>query len=182
MTKDWENIIIRCQKGESLAYTDIVEEYQEYIYHLAVKILNDVNDAEDVVQEVFVKAWNKIKSYSPVKSKFSTWLYAIATRTCIDELRRKRKNVVRISDEHLAELYDKQDSDYGLWNENDALNLIKGLSGSLSSIQKVVFVLRDLEGYDVSEVVGLTELTEKQIKDNLYLARKSIKEKMKKIL
>ncbi len=180
MIFDENDIILKCQKRDTRAFTYIVEEYQEYVYRLAVRILNDVSDAEDVVQEVFVKAWNNLKSYSPLKSKFSTWLYTIATRTCFDELR-KRKSVVTVSDEMIFELFNNDEPDDEL-DEQSAIELIKHLSCSLSSIQKVVFVLRDLEGYDVSEVVGLTELTEKQIKDNLFLARKSIKEKMKKIL
>ena len=178
MIFDEDNIIFKCQKGDAIAFSFIVEEYQQFVYNLALKMLNDVGDAEDLVQDVFVKVWNSIKLYSAEKSKFSTWLFSITSRTCLDQLR-KRKSIV--SEEQLSEYHDIQQSPVDKLEKRDAVRLIKTLSNSLTPTQKLVFVLRDLEGYDVSEVVTVSGLTEKQIKDNLYLARKSIKEKMKKL-
>jgi len=180
MIFDEDNIIFKCQNGDAIAFSSIVEEYQQFVYNLAMKMLNDVGDAEDLVQDVFVKVWNSIKLYSAEKSKFSTWLFSITSRTCLDQLR-KRKSIVTASGEQLSEYHNIQQSAADKLEDRDAVRLIKTLSDSLTPTQKLVFVLRDLEGYEVSEVVAVSGLTEKQIKDNLYLARKSIKAKMSKL-
>ena len=180
MIFDEDDIIFKCQKGDAIAFTDLVGEYQGSVYNLAMKMLNDVGDAEDMVQEVFLKVWNSIKFYSAQKSKFSAWLYTLTSRSCLDQLR-KRKRIVKVSDEELTKLCDIEQPEITM-DDRDAAELIRGLSDSLTPTQKIVFVLRDIEGYDVSEVVTVSGLTEKQIKDNLYLARKSIKEKMRKLV
>ncbi len=181
MIFDEDNIISKCQNGDAIAFSFIVEEYQQFVYNLALKMLNNVGDAEDLVQDVFVKVWNSIKFYSADKSKFSTWLFSIISRTCLDQLR-KRKSIVTISEGQLSEYHNIQQIVVDKPEDRDAIQLIKTLSDLLTPTQKLVFVLRDLEGYEVSEVVTVSGLTEKQIKDNLYLARKSIKAKMRNCL
>ncbi len=177
---DIEDTIIKCQRGDAKAFSYIFDEFHISVFSLALKMLNDIGDAEDIVQEVFVKVWDSIKSYSSEKSRFSTWLYTITSRSCLDQLR-KRKNIFTVTKEQIEEFRNMTESDADPLEDNDAVNLIKALSATLTPTQKLVFVLRDLEGYDVKEVIGITKLTEKQIKDNLYLARKSIKKKMEKL-
>lgn len=76
-------------KGDQNAYSDIVSSYQQSLYHVCYRILGNQQEAEDVAQEAFVRAYINLHTFD-TKRKFSTWLYRIATNLCIDRLRKKK--------------------------------------------------------------------------------------------
>lgn len=76
-------------KGDQRAFAEIVELYKDKLFHLAYRMLNNRHEAEDVVQETFLRVFRNMEKYDP-NQKFSTWIYRIATNLCIDRLRRKK--------------------------------------------------------------------------------------------
>jgi len=84
-----DTLILRCQQGEQNAIVDLFQAYQQQVYRLAVTILHDQQDAEDVTQEVFLRVFKRIGEYRG-ESAFQTWLTAIVVNTCRDWLRRQR--------------------------------------------------------------------------------------------
>ncbi|WP_430814411.1 RNA polymerase sigma factor [Carboxylicivirga sp. RSCT41] len=172
-------LIEKSRTGNSMAFGVLVERYSNYCYSIVCRIVGNRAEAEDVVQDAFVLAWQEIDGFDCKKGKFTTWLYTIATRLAIDILRKRR------SQEDLIAV--KEDDS----NENDALkNLfneeleeqIKWACKSLTALQKAVFVLREIEEMDVHEVSEITGLSAKQIKDNLYVARKKVREQLQKVI
>jgi RNA polymerase sigma-70 factor (ECF subfamily) len=86
---DIDSLVQRCQQGELAAFTELFRLYEAQVYRLAVTILRHEQDAEDVVQDVFLRVFERIKSYEG-HSSFKTWLTAIVVNTCRDRLRRQK--------------------------------------------------------------------------------------------
>lgn len=170
MGDHYEILIEKSKAGDKNAFGELVVIYSDYIFSIVFRIINNEQEAEDIVQDTFIKVWSKLYKYDGLKSKFSTWLYSIAVRLAIDVLRRKKKECVQ-SEELNIDFIDSSDGYKKLANKEIGVQIAKACE-SLSVQQKMIFVLRDLEDLDVSEVVRITGLSEKKIKDNLYVARK----------
>lgn len=89
--------------GDSSLYRRLVERYQTGLIIHCENMLKNRDDAEDIAQEAFLKAYNQLAHYAPNKGNFSTWLYRIATNLCIDMLRRNKRNVYVANIEELAD-------------------------------------------------------------------------------
>lgn len=94
------DILIRCQQGDKEAFRSVVETHQRMVFSLALKMLANETEAEDVVQETFIRVWQNFGRYNP-QLKFSTWLYSIASRLCIDRLKKMRR-IVALPDDELV--------------------------------------------------------------------------------
>ncbi|TRX65848.1 RNA polymerase sigma factor [Carboxylicivirga sp. M1479] len=171
-----EILILKSKAGNARAYGQLVERYSQFCFSIVFRLMHVRVDAEDVVQEAFISAWNKLKKFDPKKGKFSTWLYAIATRLAIDTIR-KRKVLLSLSEKEMELQY--TDPYAKLENEENEKLLMFAMH-RLTELQKLVFVLREIEEMSVDEVVAISELTPKQIKDNLYVARKQVKQLLMK--
>lgn len=86
---DVDSLVQRCQQGELAAFTELFRQYETRVYRLAITILRDEQDAEDVVQDVFLRIFEQIKKYQG-QSSFRTWLTAVVVNTCRDRLRRQK--------------------------------------------------------------------------------------------
>ncbi len=172
MIKSTENLIKRSKKGDKQAFGELVLLYGEYVFSLVFRMVTIDAVAEDITQDVFVRAWKNIHKYEISKSKITTWLFTIASRLSLDYLR-SHKNTQTINDD-----FDLAYNDEEVQDNKELGQLIRKASRELSDTQKLVFTLRDLEDLDVSEVVSITGFSEKKIKDNLYVARKRVREKV----
>ena len=177
-----EKIIKEIKDGKQDAFRKLVEEYQQYAFNLAFRILCDEEEARDTVQDSFIKIWRKINEYD-TNIKFTTWMYKIVTNTAIDRIRSiKRQKSVNI-DEVSEKLYQMQDESTEVnLNNKEMADIIKTLANDLPEKQKMVFVLRDLQDLNSQEVETILEINETQVKSNLYHARKTIKEKLTEII
>lgn len=181
MQKEHKNNIEKARVGDKDAFGCLVRKHQQYAFNLAFRILCNEDDARDVVQDSFVKIWKNMKLYNP-NIKFTTWLYKIVTNTAIDHKRlASRMNLVKIDSLHekLEQLV-TDNPEIQLDNKETA-QLIGLISNTLSEKQRLVFVLRDLQGLSSSEVATVLELSATSIKSNLYHARKIIKDKLQSI-
>lgn len=89
------------KKGNVAAFSVLVERYQNMVYSLALKLLKKPEDAEEMAQDTFVKAYQKLDTYEG-KSKFSTWLYSITYNACISELRKHRIEFKSLDDRQIS--------------------------------------------------------------------------------
>lgn len=178
MSSDIAKLIQLARKGDTSAFREIVNKFQQMVYSVSLRMLNDVGKAEDMVQETFLQVWSKLSEYRVDKASFSTWIYTIVNRKCIDQLR-QTKNELHLTQIHWDQLNGRLNSSNEdvLYDSFQSAEIIREMSFSLSPIQKSVFVLKDLEGMDTEEVQLITGLSPRQVKDNLYLARKSLRQK-----
>jgi RNA polymerase sigma-70 factor (ECF subfamily) len=182
MNEQTQILINRCLQGNTNAFGILVDEYQGLVYGLAFRMLCDEEDAKDMVQTVFLKAWLQLRKYD-AQYKFSTWLYKITANLCVDALR-SVKRFQTIDNAQIIDNLNISSSD-NLETEiinRDLKDLILLLTNELTPKQKLIFTLRDIEELDIEEVEKISGLSAAKIKSNLYLARQNIKNKLNKIL
>ena len=95
--------IRRAQKGDQDAFAALVDEHQRYVYQLAFRVLKDENEALDLTQETFVRAWTALPNFRG-QSQFRTWLYRIATNLCYNRLPNLRRSLNDLGDDVLEEI------------------------------------------------------------------------------
>ena len=147
------------------------------VFSLALKMLCDEEEAKDLVQETFLRVWQHIGDYDPRKP-FTTWLYTIASRLCLDRLKNMRHTVPLPEDESVLRRFAVDDSQHSLEN-NEWVAIVRTMAEGLSTKQRLVFTLCQLEGLSSSEVEQITGLDARQVKSNLYVARQTIRERLK---
>ncbi len=173
-------IIERCRRGETGAFRAVVESFQPMIYSLSVKMLADEEEAKDIVQDTFIKAWQSFISYDG-RYSLSTWLYTIASRLCIDRIRKQRFSEPMNDDIAVFEGYASDSSPDRQLESREWVSIIKVLAQNLSKKQRLVFTLSQLEGLDTEEIIRITGMDATQIKSNLSLAKKSVREQLIKL-
>ena len=183
MQNGWDNELIqRCRTGDSNAFRQLVDNYQGRVYVFAFRMLCNEEDAKDVVQEAFIKVWRNLSKYN-TDFKFTTWLYRITANCCYDHLRKgkqQKQNVEIDQVKHACEQLLQSNLEQKIINENLAA-VITQLTHELTPKQKLVFTLKELEGFEVNEIAAITDLSPEKIKSNLYLARKNIREQLEKM-
>jgi len=157
-------LIEQLKRGDETAFKAIVEQWQDMVYNTILGIVQNETEAEDLAQDVFIKVFEKISSFKG-DSKFSTWLYRIATTTALDHLRSKKRKkrsgflqgLGGGSDEK-EEIPDFHHPGVSLDNKERAAVLFKAIE-ALPENQKAAYTLHKLEGLsyrDVSEVLNTT--------------------------
>jgi RNA polymerase sigma-70 factor (ECF subfamily) len=166
------------QRGDPASFGRLVRKHQSYAFSLAMKFFCDEAEADDVVQEAFLRVWKNITQYDPGQ-KFTTWLYKIVTNLCIDRLRslQRTRRVVLSGSQHAAleDIPDERNWET-LQSHEQLAEIVRMLSGQLSETQRTVFTLRDLQDLSVDEVVEITGLSAGSVKTNLHYARRTIRE------
>lgn len=173
------------QAGDRTEFARMVDVYSAQIYRLALKMLNNPQDAEDILQETFIKAFRHIKGFNG-RSSISTWLYRIATNEALMHLRRKRPDQVSIDEpvETLeGELEPIQLIDWCCLPEEELLSsegreLLDKAAAELPESLKIVFLLRDIEGLSTQEVGEILNLSETAVKTRLSRARMRLRESL----
>jgi RNA polymerase sigma-70 factor (ECF subfamily) len=162
--------------GDTKAFRVLVERNQSFVYTLAYRFVGNVNDAEDIAQETFVRLWKNLHRYKP-EIKLTTWLYKIVTNLCFDHLKsgyhKKAKRMVDVEGHREME---------GGWSADQLImkdelhKALELLTGELTPKQKAVFVLRDIEDLSTDEVCRILSMSSGNMKSNLYYARKRMGE------
>lgn len=173
-----DDLIQNIKQKDEAAFGQLLSMYQSRVYSFAFRMLCNEEDADDAVQEIFIKIWNRIGSYKKGFS-FNTWLYGIATNYCYDVLRKRKRTPEIINTEFLESVkYIGEKNIETNVSNKQLLAVIVKLTEKLAPKQKTVFVLKELEGLEVSEISAITNLSPEKIKSNLYVA----KNEMRKLL
>lgn len=161
--------------GDQSAFADLVTRYQSAVYNMAYRMLGDPTEAEDAAQEVFVRAWNQLRTFQ-IERRFSTWLLSIASHHCIDMLRR-RKPTAPIDDVALFIPSEAPEPDE-LALQGEQRELVQRLLKTLPEKYRIVTVLRYYNDLSYDEIARTTGLTESAVKTQLHRARRMLAEQM----
>ncbi len=174
-------IISLVLKGDHNAYALLVERYKSYVFTLTFRFTKNREDAEEVSQDIFVKAYRSLADFKGT-AKFSTWLYTIVNTTCITFLRKKRLDVKSLDDERTFEVADSQDSGFraNQVEQKSRLNMVNQAIALLSPDDAGIITLfykneQSLE--EISQIIGVEVNTAKV---RLHRARTRLKEKMER--
>jgi len=169
--------------GDRTEFARLVEANYELVYRLAIRMLNDPQDAEDVLQETFLKALRGLNNFDG-RSSLSTWLYRIATNEALMALRRRKPDMVS-TDEPVETEEGEQEPvqivDWGLLPEEELMSVeaqryLSEAIDRLSPSLRAVFVLRDIQGLSTQETGEVLNLSETAVKTRLSRARLRLRE------
>ncbi|OON98283.1 MAG: RNA polymerase [Epulopiscium sp. Nele67-Bin004] len=169
-------LIKRVQKGDVHAYEQLIKNYESKIYNLCMKILKDEQYAYDASQEVCLKIWKQIGKFEG-NSKFSTWVYRIASNQCLDMLR-KNRNVVHFNgddDEWLLEVEDKTQNIVEHIENVELQNTLKIALDELKEDYRDIIILRDVKEYSYDQISDKLGVSLGTVKSRLSRARSSLK-------
>jgi RNA polymerase sigma factor (sigma-70 family) len=174
-------IISRVLKGEQNAYAELVNRYQAYVFTLVFRMIKTREDAEEVAQDVFVKAYRSLADFRG-ESKFSTWLYTIANTTSITFLRKKKLDVHSLDNEKVFEVADSKDSGLraNLVEQKSRVNMVNEAIAMLSVDDAEIITLFYKAEQNLEEISKILRLETNTVKVRLHRARTRLKEKMEK--
>ena len=172
-------IISKVLSGDHQAYAGLVNRYQNYVFTLTLRMVKNREDAEEVAQDVFIKAYKYLADFRGA-SKFTTWLYTIVNNTCISFLRKKKLDIHSLDNEKVFEAADSLDSGMRanmveqkskLAMVNDAINLLNPDDAQIITL----FYKAEQSLEETAEILGVET---NAAKVRLHRARTRLKEKM----
>jgi len=181
MDKDEELLIRKAQRGNLQAFESLIQKYDTRVMKIAYDMVNNVDDARDIYQEVFIKVYRSIDKFR-FASEFYTWLFRIAVNTCISFRRQRLKR----QDLPFDEFESEHENHWKVLNKADAQNpeeqllnqelnhLIQKSIAELSAQQRAVFVLRHYHGHKLKEIAAIMNCTEGTVKNYLFRATQKL--------
>jgi len=164
------------RKGNVSAFSYLVEKYQNMVYSLALKLLKNTEDAEEMAQDTFIKAFQKLDMYEG-KSKFSTWLYSITYNACISELRKRRIQFSSLEEQRFSDQDEmKMNSYLSETKKEDQEKYLNMALGKLPEDDQVLVTLYYYENQSMDDISLITGLTVSNIKVKIHRARKKMYE------
>lgn len=180
MTREEElDVIRRVLDGDVNAFEQIVLAHQKNIYNLALKMVGNPDDAFDISQDAFLRAYNSLSSFHG-ESKLSVWLYRLTSNLCIDFLRKKkRRNEVSltVSDDEDEEILQIPDERFSPEVEVERVEQKEAIRAGLEQLpdnDRQILVLRELNGLSYEEIAEVLQIELGTVKSKLFRARKKL--------
>lgn len=174
-----KKIIEKVLGGDANAFEELVLKYEKTVYNLALRMVGDRDDAFDMTQEAFIKAYGSLSSFRG-DSKFSVWIYRITTNVCLDFLRsksRKQQVSLTVSDDDEDAQLDIPDPsstpEQQLMQKMSMQSVEEGLK-TLPDKQRQILVMRELGGMSYAEIGKALSLEEGTVKSRIFRARKRL--------
>lgn len=171
--------IRRVRNGDHTAYAVLVDRYKTLAYSIALKVLGNEEDAEDVAQEGFIKAYQQLQQFEG-KSKFSTWLYTIVYRTALAKAKEMKHKTFSIT----QQFKDTFTNDYSapqltLMQANDEQRSVNAAINRLPESEALLVMLYYVNENSIKEIQEITGLSAANIKIRLFRARKKLERELK---
>ncbi|MDP5170829.1 MAG: sigma-70 family RNA polymerase sigma factor [Bacteroidia bacterium] len=187
-TQEDRELVAAAKRGEEKAFETLLKKYRKSVYYMLLKMVKNADDAEDLTQEAFAKAFNSIEKFDS-KFAFSTWLFRIATNNCIDFIRKKRVQTVSIDapvegDDGSSMRFDVRDDDL---DPNDALlkqQRKRYLSMAIERLPekyRELVELRYFKELSYEEVANELQIPLGTVKAQLFRARELLNQELKNL-
>ena len=169
---DW---LRRCQAGDEQAFALLLARYRTPVFDFCWRMLRDRAAADDVAQETFVRAYQHLADYTPGRAAFSSWLFLIARRQCLDLLRKRNRQA---TDAHPAPdaLTTRTARDEAAGHELAAA--IEQAVSELPEDQRTALLLAEYEGQSTADIAAAMDASAKSIESRLYRARQFLRQRL----
>ena len=180
-------LIEESRKGNVDAFEELIRDYKKSAYNIALRVLRNVEDAEDASQEALIKIFKSINNFN-MESTFKVWMYRIVVNTCIDFRRKKYINTVSIDEtidlgsgrEIQREIADDSYNPDALIDRNFNTQLVNDAINKMEDDFKTIIILRDIKGFSYDEISEILSCNLGTVKSRLSRARKNLKELLEK--
>jgi RNA polymerase sigma-70 factor (ECF subfamily) len=184
---DESALVARAKSGDMDAFSELVTHYDRRVFRMAKQITQNDDDAEDVLQETFLKAYTHLDNFQG-NSKFYTWLVRIAVNEALMKLRKRRSDRTVPLDEPINTGEDEMIREIAVWDENpeesysreELSSVLNEAIQSLKPAYRTVFILRDIEELSIEETAEALNLSISAVKSRLLRARLQLREFKKK--
>ena len=176
------NLVRKAQEGDTQAFAELVLAHQQFAFHVALRALNNSQDAEDVVQDAFVKVWKSLKSFRQ-DSRFRTWLYRIVMNLCYNQLPKLRKDINTLDPDsiHLELMDTNPNMDPIIRLEGkETLTFIQQQIKSLPDQYRIMLLLRYQQGCSYAEISEILDVPLGTVKTGIFRARERLKDSVYK--
>lgn len=182
---DESALVARAQSGDMTAFSELVQHYDRRVFRMAKQITQNDDDAEDVLQETFLKAYTHLGDFHG-NSKFYTWLVRIAVNEALMKLRKRRSDRTVPLDEPIDTGEDEVVREIAVWDQNpedtysreELAEVLDQAIQSLKPTYRTVFILRDIEEMSIEETAEALGLSISAVKSRLLRARLQLREKL----
>ena len=178
---DSAEFVTRLRAGDRRAFEDLVRTQQHRVYGLALRMLGNATEAQDVAQEVFIRAHRGLAEFRG-DAQISTWLYTIASRLCLNRLAGSERRLARHGEEVLGRLPDVRPGPDEALERGELEEALHRAIAELDEERRVVVVLRDVEGLAYEEIAEILALPIGTVRSRLHRARLDLKEKLERFL
>ena len=168
------DIIEQCKRNDRKAQLQLYRQYCDGMFTVAKRFVNDSMEAEDIVQESFIKAFKKLHQFKG-EVTFGSWLKRIVINKSIDVLKSKKQFLEELEEVHLKVIDEPNKSEFSV-NDSISLNKVKSCIGTLPEKYKVVLTLYLMEGYDHQEISKILNISEIASRTQLSRGKAKLKE------
>jgi len=176
---DPPGFVERLRAGDPDAFEQLVRAYQHRVFGVAVRMLGNAAEAEEIAQEVFLRVHRSVGEFRG-EAKLSTWLYAIASRLCLNRLQSGERRHRRAGEEALADV--PADDAGGGVERAEVETALRQAIAALPEERRIVVVLRDVEGLSYEEIARALDLELGTVRSRLHRARLDLKAKLERFL
>lgn len=176
---DEHSLIKKAQSGDCDAFEKLVYEHEKLVYNLALRLLGNEQDAQDAFQEAFIKAWTGLSSFRG-ESKFSVWLYRLASNVCMDMLRHRKNETLSLTvtdssgEECILDVSDPTPGPHELLENRESMEQLSKAIKALPEDHRKILMLREEAGLSYEEIASLLGLDLGTVKSRIFRARKKL--------
>ncbi len=174
MKQDEHELIRRIRNGSTTEYEVLVRRYQSAVYHAIYQVLQQAAEAEELTQEVFVKAWQSLDGFN-LQSRFLSWIYRIAINTALSH---KKKEARFLHPEKMPEQEGQGENPHQQMVQKEREGLLHEAIAGLKDNYQVVILMHYFEQLSYAEIATELDLPEKKVKSRLFDARRMLREKL----
>ena len=171
----------RLRSGDARAFEELVVSHQHRVFGVALRMLDNAAEAEEIAQETFLRAHGSLAEFRG-DSRLSTWLYAIVSRLCLNRLASADRRTARSGDEVLLRVPDGGTGPEASAERGELEAALRRAIADLPEERRVVVILRDLEGLAYEEIARTLGLELGTVRSRLHRARMDLKDKMERFL
>ena len=176
---DDPSLVEALRRGKPEAFERLVLAYQHRVFSIALRMLGDRGDAEEVAQEVFLRVYRSVREFRG-EAKLSTWLYAITARLCLNRLKSPTRRARRVDEATLGRVANGHPNPGATLEAGEMRAALHRAIADLDEERRIVVVLRDLHGLAYEEIAAALELPLGTVRSRLHRARMELKERLER--